>query len=138
MENEKTGDMIPKSFTAQCFSYLPVHNQSLFEIELLIRKHRIDDLTKRLILQDYEQENDPDIRSLSPKPVYDQKSGLRINTRDQRLKDKYIREKQRLITEVLKMDPLYKTPPDYKPPKKHIKIFIPDTTNDEVFINYIG
>ena len=81
MENEKTGEMIQKGFTAQCFSNLQVHSKSLFEIEVLIRKHRIDDLTKRLILQDYEQENDPDLRSPSPKPVYDTKTGLRINTR---------------------------------------------------------
>ena len=89
-------------------------------------------------MQDFEQENDPDLRSLSPKPVYDTKTGLRINTREQRLKDKYIKEKQRLVTEVLKMDPLYKPPPDYKPPKKHKKIFIPDTSNDDIPINYIG
>ena len=44
-------------------------------------------------MQDYEQENDPDLRSPSPKPIYDAKNGLRINTREQRLKDKYIKEK---------------------------------------------
>ena len=44
-------------------------------------------------MQDFEQENDPDLRSLSPKPIYDTKTGLRINTREQRLKDKYIKEK---------------------------------------------
>ena len=51
-------------------------------------------------MSDFEQ-NDPDIRSPSPEPVYDPKTGLRMNTRDQRLKDKYLRERQRLIYEVL-------------------------------------
>ena len=111
---------------------------SLTEIEVLIRKHRIDDLSKRLILQDYEQQNDPDLRSPSPQPIYDAKTSRRINTRDQRLKDKYTKERQRLITEVLLLDPSYVPPPDYKPPKKHQKIFIPDTSGDEVYINYIG
>jgi hypothetical protein len=50
LECEKTGNFIQKSFTSQCFSYLPIHDKSLLEIEILIRKHRIDDLTKRLIL----------------------------------------------------------------------------------------
>lgn len=49
-----------------------------------------------------------------------------------------MREKQRLVTEVLRMDPTYAPPPDYKPPKKHRKIYIPDTSNDDIFINYIG
>ena len=66
------------------------------------------------------------------------KTGLRTNTRELRLKDKYIREKQRLVTEVLLMDPKYKPPPDYKPPKKFMKIFIPDTSKEDIFINYIG
>lgn len=36
------------------------------------------------------------------------------------------------------MDPKYKPPPDYKPPKKFMKIFIPDTSKEDIFINYIG
>lgn len=125
---------IEKSFTAQCFSYLPLHEKSVNEIEVLIRKHRIDDLTKRLILQDFEQQNDADLRSPSPPPLYDQKSGLRTNTRELRYKDKYQKERYRLISDVIRMDPTYVPPSDYKPPKKSMKIFIP---TDES-INYIG
>lgn len=138
MEDERNEKMAPKSFTPICVSHLPVHTKSHRDIELLIRKHRIDDLTKRLILQDFEQEKDADLRSPSPRPVYDAKTGLRTNTRDVRLKEKYWRERQRLIIEVLAMEPSYKTPPDFKPPKKYKKIFIPDTSNEDVFINYIG
>ena len=89
-----------------------------------------------MILQDYEQQNDPDLRSPSPEPIYDAKTGLRSNTREQRLKDKYVKERYRLITEVIEMDPSFVPPSDYKPPKKHKKIFIPEA--DDPFINYIG
>jgi splicing factor 1 len=34
------------------------------------------------------------------------------------------------------MDPTYQAPPDYKPPKKHKKVYIPDPDNPS--INYIG
>ena len=40
----------PKTFSAPCFNYLPFHEKSINEIEVLIRKHRIDDLTKRIII----------------------------------------------------------------------------------------
>lgn len=51
-----------------------------------------------------------------------------------RLKDKYIKERHRLITEVIGLDPSFVAPSDYKPPKKHRKIFIPD----DPFINFVG
>ena len=89
----------------------------------------------RIQAQDYEQ-NDADIRSPSPEPVYDSKTGLRKNPREQRLKDKYYKERLRLIDEVIAMDPTYVPPPDYKPPKKQRKIYIPEPNNPS--LNYIG
>ena len=123
-----------KYFTAQAFSYLPLFEKTSEEIEILIRKHRVDDLTRRLVLQDFEQQTDPDLRSPSPEPIYDQKTGQRTNTREQRLKEKYMKERYRLITELLQMCEGYVAPSDYKPPKKHVKIFIPESAE----INYIG
>jgi splicing factor 1 len=41
-----------------------------------------------------------------------------------------------LIDEVLTIDPSYIPPPDYKPPKKQKKIFVPDPDNPSV--NFIG
>jgi splicing factor 1 len=61
---------------------------------------------------------------------------LRTNTRELRYKDKYTKERHRLITEVLAMDPTYVAPQDYKPPKKIKKIYIPNP--DDPSINYIG
>ena len=123
-----------KSFTPQCFSQFPKHYTQL-EIEIWIRRHRIDDLQKRITVQDFEA-NDPDIRSQSPEPIYDAKTGLRANTREQRHRDRYIKERLRLIDEVLGMDETYVPPPDYKPPKKQKKIYIPDPENPSV--NFIG
>jgi len=52
------------------------------------------------------------------------------------MKDRYYKERLRLVDEVLAIDPTYIPPPDYKPPKKQAKIFIPDPNNPSV--NYIG
>lgn len=123
-----------KTFTPQCFSYFP-SNYSQLDIEIWIRRHRIDDLQKRITVQDFEA-NDPDIRSPSPEPIYDAKTGLRSNTREQRHKDRYVKERLRLIDEVLSLDPTYVPPADYKPPKKQKKIFVPDPDNPS--INVIG
>jgi splicing factor 1 len=82
------------------------------------------------------ESNDPDLRSPSPEPVYDAKTGLRQNTREQRLKEKYIKERLRLIEEVMLMDPNFIPPPDYRPPKKTRKIYIPEPNNPS--LNYIG
>jgi splicing factor 1 len=58
-----------------------------------------------------------------------------MNTRDLRMKDKYIKERTKLITEVIELDPTYVPPPDYKPPKRFRKIPIPDNDSS---MNYIG
>lgn len=53
-----------------------------------------------------------------------------------RHRDKYIKERLRLIDEVLMMDETYVPPGDYKPPKKQKKIYVPDADNPAV--NIIG
>lgn len=68
--------------------------------------------------------------------MYDPRTGLRQNTREYRLKEKYIKERLKLIDEVILMDPTYIPPPDYKPPKKQRKIYIPEPNNPT--LNYIG
>ena len=41
-----------------------------------------------------------------------------------------------MIDEVIAMDTTYLPPPDYKPPKKQRKIYIPEPNNPS--LNYIG
>lgn len=70
---------------------------------IVIGRHRLDDVQRILALNDFEN-NDPDLRSLSPDPIYDPRTGVRLNTREARNKDMYTKEKNTLIEDLLKMD----------------------------------
>lgn len=63
-------------------------------------------------------------RSPSPEPIYD-KNGIRLNTREIRYRERLTDRRQTVIEDLIKEDPNYKPPPDYKPRKYHRKIFIP-------------
>ncbi|CAI2361223.1 unnamed protein product [Moneuplotes crassus] len=103
-----------KIFTPMPFCYLP-KNKTTTEIEILILRHRLEDLQKRLAVGDFEI-NDPDLRSPSPESAFDPHTGKQVNTREQRARDKYTREK---------------TPADYIPPVKKKKIPLPDGETGE-------
>lgn len=77
---------------------------------------------------------DPDLRSPSPEPIYDSKSGHRLNTREIRTKENYVKEKNSLIEELILLDETYIPPSDYKPPKKTKKLEIPDSDS----ANFVG
>ncbi|WIA22186.1 hypothetical protein OEZ85_004520 [Tetradesmus obliquus] len=74
-------------------------------------------------------------RSPSPEPVYNE-SGARINTREQRARDKLVRHRNELITEMIKANPSYKPPADYRPEKKYRKLRIP--IDEYPGYNFIG
>ena len=78
----------------------------LFLIIWLTGRHRLDDLQRRLAIGDYEI-NDNDLRSPSPEPVYDGKTGVRVNTRDVRAKEKYNFEKNAVIEQLVALDPTF-------------------------------
>ncbi|XP_057952253.1 splicing factor-like protein 1 [Malania oleifera] len=63
-------------------------------------------------------------RSPSPEPIYDN-MGIRINTREYRARERLNKERQELISQIIKKNPTFKPPPDYRPPKLHKKLFIP-------------
>jgi hypothetical protein len=98
--------------------------------EILIRKNRLEDINRRLQTQDWENQ-DPDLRSLSPEPIYDSKTGIRLNTREVRTKEKYVKEKNSIIEELILLDKNYKPPNDYRPPKKIKKIYINESDNEK-------
>jgi splicing factor 1 len=52
-------------------------------------------------------------RSPSPEPIYDS-MGKRLNTRDVRTRAKLETERHKHIVEMLKLNPEYKPPADYK------------------------
>ncbi|XP_073129737.1 splicing factor-like protein 1 [Henckelia pumila] len=63
-------------------------------------------------------------RSPSPEPVYDN-LGIRINTREYRAREKLNRERQEIISQIIKKNPAFKPPADYRPPKLYKKLYIP-------------
>lgn len=63
-------------------------------------------------------------RSPSPEPIYDN-MGIRINTREYRAREKLNRERQEIISQIIKKNPAFKPPADYRPPKLHKKLYIP-------------
>ncbi|XP_059667061.1 splicing factor-like protein 1 [Cornus florida] len=74
-------------------------------------------------------------RSPSPEPVYNN-LGIRINTREVRLREKLIQERQLVISKLIEKSPSFKTPPDYKPPKLFKKLYIP--VKEYPSYNFIG
>ncbi|XP_052185123.1 splicing factor-like protein 1 [Diospyros lotus] len=63
-------------------------------------------------------------RSPSPEPIYDN-MGIRINTREYRARERLNRERQEIISQIIKKNPAFKPPADYRPPKLHKKLYIP-------------
>eukprot|EP00878_Enallax_costatus_P013961 GHUV01014600.1.p1 GENE.GHUV01014600.1~~GHUV01014600.1.p1 ORF type:complete len:396 (+),score=119.09 GHUV01014600.1:265-1452(+) len=74
-------------------------------------------------------------RSPSPEPVYNE-SGARVNTREARAKEKILRKRNEIITELIKANPNYKPPADYRPEKKYRKLRIP--IDEYPGYNFIG
>lgn len=109
--------------------------KSINELEILIRKHRLEDIQKRIAVGDFEI-NDPDLRSPSPDSAYDPSTGQNINPREARAREKYTIEKNFIIEELLKLDNSFIAPADYKPPVKKRKVYLPDADLQET--NYIG
>ena len=93
------------------------------------------------------------MRSPSPDPIYDQKTGVRMNTREKRAQEKLRRERDEIIEECIRIRknfvviPIWhiamvnllldKPPPDYKPPKKQKKIYLPTDDPDAKYIGMI-
>ncbi|KAL7612307.1 splicing factor-like protein 1 [Lactuca sativa] len=63
-------------------------------------------------------------RSPSPEPIYDN-LGIRINTREYRARERLNKERQDIISQIIKKNPSYKPPADYRPPKLQKKLYIP-------------
>ncbi|XP_058074855.1 splicing factor-like protein 1 [Magnolia sinica] len=63
-------------------------------------------------------------RSPSPEPIYDN-MGIRINTREYRARERLTFERQEIISQLIKRNPAFKPPADYRPPKLQKKLYIP-------------
>jgi len=105
------------------------------ELEALLLRLRLDEITWKL------QANQIDLdmrdRSPSPEPIYDG-YGKRLNTKEQRSRDKLNLERHRIVERAKQFNPVFKPPADYKPLniKKSRKIYIPAKEYPDY--NFIG
>ena len=117
-----------KVFTPPPVTSIP-KNIDINTFENLLRKKKLAEIEKKISTGNFideEVDNDKDLRTPSPEPIYDPKSGQRLNTRELRNKEKFLKQKNLLITELIQYDDEYKPPQGYKPPKKTHKIYIPN------------
>ena len=122
-----------KTFTPPPVTSIP-KNIDINTFENLLRKKKLAEIEKKISTGNYiddEIDNDKDLRPPSPEPIYDPKTGQRINTREMRNKEKFIKQKNLLITELIQLDDQYIPPKGYKPPKVTHKIYI---INNEKFL----
>lgn len=74
-------------------------------------------------------------RSPSPPPIYNS-LGLKINTREARLRSKLMKQRQTIISELIRRSPNFKPPPDYKSFKLQKKLYIP--SKEYPGYNFVG
>eukprot|EP01114_Cavostelium_apophysatum_P002867 TRINITY_DN12567_c0_g1_i1.p1 TRINITY_DN12567_c0_g1~~TRINITY_DN12567_c0_g1_i1.p1 ORF type:complete len:330 (-),score=72.47 TRINITY_DN12567_c0_g1_i1:117-1106(-) len=91
--------------------------------EALVLRCRLEEINRKLNQREYNMTDD---RSPSPEPIYDDR-GKRINTREQRAKDKIQDDLNKLVEMAFLMDSNFKPPLNYDPKavRKMRKIFIP-------------
>lgn len=114
------------------------HGLTIEQQEALFVRIRIEEITRKITSNeldiDYAAERSP-----SPEPVYDAQ-GKKVNTREQRAKEKLGQERQNLIEIGMMMNPDFKPPADYSQGqfKKSKKIYVPvDKFPDYNFIGLI-
>ena len=128
LKRAKWSSQEDKIFTPPPVTSIP-KNIDINTFENLLRKKKLAEIEKKISTGNYideEVDNDKDLRTPSPEPIYDPRSGQRMNTRELRNKEKFLRQKNLLITELIQYDENYKPPQGYKPPKQTHKIYIPN------------
>ena len=127
-----------KSFTPPPVTSIP-KGIDINTFENLLRKKKLAEIERKISTGNYideEIDNDKDLRPPSPEPIYDPRSGIRLNTRETRNKEKFMKQKNLIIGELIQFDDGYVPPRGYKPPKLIHKIYI---INNEkyLFTRYI-
>jgi len=105
-------------------------------LDTLLLRIRIEEIGYKLLNNQLDLHFFKD-RDPSPTPLYD-KGGKRVNTKDQRAKNKLMEERHILIEKALNVNPLFRPPADYRPVmnKKSKKIYIP--VKEYPDYNFIG
>ena len=95
------------------------------------------DRTQRLTMRDFRDDRAESDRSPSPPPKYD-RFGVKVNTREARMKDKLFRERDELIEWLIEHVPSgeFAPPVDWRPRKKERKLYVPE--DEYPGYNFIG
>ncbi|CAF0873078.1 unnamed protein product [Adineta ricciae] len=131
------GDETERVFLPNMPTNISTSNMSEQQQKIYILQVQIEELTRRLKMNDLGIPANAEARSPSPEPIYDQQ-GKRQNTREVRARRKLEDQRHQLVTEMLVINPDYKAPADYKPQQaKYIdKVMIPQEDHPEV--NFVG
>ena len=105
--------------------------------EVMRRFAKFQDVNQRLATRDFRDEREESDRSPSPPPKYN-KFGVKVNTREARMKDKLYRERDELVEWLMaNCAPGEFTPPvDWRPRKKERKLYVPE--DEYPGYNFIG
>ncbi|XP_049301303.1 splicing factor 1-like [Anopheles funestus] len=105
--------------------------------ESFILQLQINELTHQLRVNEVTIPHNREERSPSPPPIYDS-TGKRLNTRAYRERKKIETRRHQLIQQMLAINPSFKPPSDYKPPKycNSEKVLLPQ--DQYPHINFIG
>ena len=93
--------------------------------EVIVLHTRMQEINRQLLTNSYNLGPESDW-SPSPEPVYDH-NGSKLNSRQQRMREKLVKERQQLVDKLTELNPMFRPPPEmrFKGEKKFKKILIP-------------
>ncbi len=105
--------------------------------QMYLCKMQIQESTVRLARSDLGIPANPRERSPSPEPIYNNR-GVRINTREDRTRNKLINQRNAALTKLKTLDPTYQPPAAYKYKNAQLedRVMIPAEENPH--INFMG
>jgi len=105
--------------------------------EAYLLQLKIEEASRRLRSGDLGIPINPEDRSPSPEPIYSS-DGKRLNTREYRKRKELEENRHEAIQRMIRVNPEYKSPPDYKAPMIKVadKVMIPQDNHPE--INFVG
>lgn len=97
---------------------------------------KYQDVSQRLTMRDFTDDRPESDRSPSPPPKYN-KFGIKVNTREARVKDRLYRERDELVEWLMaNTNGEFQPPHDWRPRKKERKLYVPE--DEYPGYNFIG
>lgn len=97
---------------------------------------KYQDVSQRLTMRDFKDDRPESDRSPSPPPKYN-KFGVKVNTREARVKDRLYRERDELVEWLMaNTNGEFQPPHDWRPRKKERKLYVPE--DEYPGYNFIG